>query len=290
MVGGRGVRLAPSSVVTTAEFFVGVDIEAGKGESLVRLASAVERNWLPKSDFHTQIKVDFDPVTQKMSARRRAFFRDLLLDESPAAVPNHASTAQALAAAAGENLSAVLPPLESAAGQLIERLRWLHVTCPDLQFPSCSAEQLATLLPDLCEGKRSFDDLRTADWSSALHSLLTPVQQQALRQEAPERLEVPSGNRLTVHYEGGRPPTLSVRIQEVFGWKDTPRVGFGRVRILLQLLGPNYRPQQLTDDLSSFWNNGYPIVRKELKRRYPKHSWPEDPWTAKAEQRPKKRS
>lgn len=290
MVGGRGVRLAPSSAVTTAEFFVGVDLEAGKGESLVRLASAVERNWLPQHDFHTQVQVDFDPDTQKMSARRRFFFRDLLLDESPAALPHDASTARALAAAAVENLSAVLPPPESAAGQLIERLRWLQATCPDLQLPSCSAAQLATLLPELCAGQRSFDDLRGADWSSAVHSLLTPVQQQALRREAPDRLEVPSGNRLTVHYESGRPPTLSVRIQEIFGWKDTPRVGFGRVRILLQLLGPNYRPQQLTDDLASFWNNGYPIVRKELKRRYPKHSWPEDPWTATAEQRPKKRS
>jgi ATP-dependent helicase HrpB len=82
---------------------------------------------------------------------------------------------------------------------------------------------------------------------------------------------------------------LAVRIQELFGWKETPRIAAGRVKLLLHLLGPNYRPQQITDDLASFWANGYPTVRKELKRRYPRHAWPEDPQTATAERRPQRR-
>ena len=88
-------------------------------------------------------------------------------------------------------------------------------------------------------------------------------------------------------YEEGRPPVLAVRIQEVFGLRDTPRIAGGRVPVLLHLLGPNMRPQQITDDLASFWANTYPQVRKELRRRYPKHAWPEDPLTAAAVGRPR---
>src|SRR5439155_4234329 len=128
----------------------------------------------------------------------------------------------------------------------------------------------------LCQGRRSFAELRAAPWLEALQNRLSPPQRQALEREAPERLAVPSGSRIALRYEEGRPPVLAVRIQEVFGWRDTPRVAGGRVRVLLHLLAPNYRPQQVTDDLASFWANTYPQVRKELRARYPKHAWPED--------------
>ena len=100
---------------------------------------------------------------------------------------------------------------------------------------------------------------------------------------------MPSGSRIALKYEVGRPPVLAVRIQEVFGLADTPRIAGGRVRVLLHLLAPNYRPQQVTDDLASFWVNTYPLVRKELRARYPKHAWPEDPWTASPESRPRRK-
>jgi ATP-dependent helicase HrpB len=105
---------------------------------------------------------------------------------------------------------------------------------------------------------------------------------QRVEREAPEQITVPSGNRIRLVYEAGKPPVLPVRIQEVFGWKETPRIACGRVAVLLHLLAPNLRPQQITDDLSSFWTNTYPLVKKELRRRYPKHAWPDDPLTAKA--------
>ncbi len=104
-----------------------------------------------------------------------------------------------------------------------------------------------------------------------------------------DRLEVPSGSHIRIEYEEGRPPILAARIQELFGLAETPRLGGGRVKGLLHLLAPNHRPQQVTDDLASFWANGYPVVRKELRGRYPKHAWPEDPLTAEAIRGPKKR-
>jgi ATP-dependent helicase HrpB len=85
---------------------------------------------------------------------------------------------------------------------------------------------------------------------------------------------------IPLQYQEGKPPILAVRIQEIFGWTETPRLAQGRVRILLHLLAPNHRPQQITEDLASFWKNGYPLVRKELRGRYPKHNWPDDPLTA----------
>jgi ATP-dependent helicase HrpB len=99
---------------------------------------------------------------------------------------------------------------------------------------------------------------------------------------APARITVPSGNAIVVQYQSGKRPWMEVRIQELFGWSQTPRVAGGRVPVQLHLLGPNHKPQQITEDLASFWKEAYTLVRKELRRRYPKHHWPEDPINAVA--------
>ena len=103
--------------------------------------------------------------------------------------------------------------------------------------------------------------------------------EEVFEREAPERILVPSGSRIRIDYSGER-PILAARIQEMFGLAETPRLARGRVPLLLHLLAPSGRPQQVTDDLESFWANTYAVVRKELRRRYPKHAWPEDPLTA----------
>src|SRR5206468_867758 len=123
----------------------------------------------------------------------------------------------------------------------------------------------------------------------AMKGLFTWQQLQGIDREAPERIEVPSGSRIAVQYEVGRPPVLAVRIQEVFGLLQTPRIAGGRVPVLMHLLAPNMRVAQVTDDLASFWANTYSLVRKDLRARYPKHSWPEDPYTAEARRRPGKK-
>ncbi len=101
---------------------------------------------------------------------------------------------------------------------------------------------------------------------------------------------MPTGSQIRLVYEPGKPPVLAVRIQEIFGLARTPRVAGGRVQVLLHLLAPNYRPQQVTDDLESFWNGAYFEVRKDLRARYPKHSWPEDPWNAPPQRKGGRRS
>ncbi len=289
MVGGRGVRLAPSSGVTEPELFLCIDVDASRTESLVRQASAVEREWLPSDRITTAVEVAFDDEAERVTARRRVRFEDLVLEESEAALPDDAETARVLAAAAAERLDRVLPPDDSPAGLYRTRVRCLREWMPELGLPALDEADLRGLLEWLCVGRRSFAELRAADWTSALQGRLTHAQRQAVEREAPERLAVPSGSRIALKYEPGRPPVLAVRIQEVFGLADTPRVAGGRVRVLLHLLAPNYRPQQVTDDLASFWANTYPLVRKELRARYPKHAWPEDPWTAPPESRPRRK-
>ena len=290
MVGGRGVRLDPASGVTESELFVCVDIDAGKAECLVRQASAIEREWLPAELLTSAVEVMFDAANERVIARKRTRFADIVLDETTAPLPNDEQSARVLAEAAAADFSRVLPPADSAAVGYLGRLRSLRQWMPDLELPAFDDEQLKELLVTLAYGCRSFADLRQANWLAGIQSSLTPRQIQAIAREAPEQMTVPSGSQITLQYEAGRPPVLAVRIQEVFGWKDTPRIAGGRIRVLLHLLGPNYRPQQITDDLASFWANGYPEVRKELKRRYPKHAWPDDPVTAQAEQRPQRRS
>ena len=147
------------------------------------------------------------------------------------------------------------------------------------------------MLPVLCHGKTSLTELRKLPITSILSGFLSVEQTAALEREAPERLRVPSGSRVRLDYEPGKPPVLAVRLQELFGMTETPTVAGGRIRVMVHLLAPNGRPQQITDDLASFWATTYQQVRAELRGRYPKHHWPEDPLVAvpTARTRPRRR-
>ena len=287
MVGGRGVKLLPSSGVVDGELFLCLDVDAGDTETLVRQASAVDRDWLDRLE--TAIVVSFDEASERVVARKQVRFDDLVIEESPANSPSDAETARVLTLAAATRLERVLPEPDSAAGSLLVRIRWLREFMPELELPAFDDADLREALGWLAAGKKSFAELRRADWTGVLTARLTPRQRHLVDREAPERIEVPSGSRIAVAYEPGKPPVLAVRIQEVFGLADTPRVAGGRVKVVLHLLAPNHRPQQVTDDLASFWANTYPIVRKELRARYPKHAWPEDPTSAPAQRGPKRR-
>ncbi len=305
MVGGRGVRLSPSSRVTHGDLFLCLDVDAGNaavtsaargpwsttsvGEGVVRIASEVDRSWLPKELVTIAVEVYFDESTQRVQARRQVRWEDLVLEESPAALPQDDSVARMLAEGAIQNWDRIRPKVDSPVSHFLTRVLCLREWMPDLELPAFDAAHLQSLLPTLCAGRRSLADLIDALWLDVLQSQLTHQQFQAVDREAPERLLVPSGSRIALRYELSRPPVLAVRIQEIFGLKETPRIARGRVKVLLHLLAPNYRPQQVTDDLASFWATAYPQIRSELRRRYPKHAWPDDPLAATPERRPGKR-
>lgn len=290
MVGGRGVRLADEVAIVGEELFLCIDVDSSGSEALVRQASAVERAWLPPDRVVTETIVEFDDASERVTARRRTSFEGLPLEESQVPLPKDEETARALADAAATRLERAFPTEDSSVAEFRIRGQCLAQWMPDLKLPSLDDETLRSLLPQLAAGRRSLADLRTAPWLQTLKGLFTWQQLQAIDREAPERIEVPSGSHIALQYELGRPPILAVRIQEVFGLHETPRVAGGRVPLLMHLLAPNMRVAQVTGDLASFWANTYSMVRKDLRARYPKHSWPEDPYTALAEKRPRRKS
>ena len=294
LANGRGVVLADESSVLDAELFVCLDLDAGKrgerAEALVRVASGVERAWLDPARVTTSIATHFDEEKQRVVATKLTKFDELVLDLVQAALPEGGEVARVLAQAASAQLERVRPHDERDFDGFVERVRCLGAWMPELGLPKLDDEDLRAVLPQLCEGRRSFEDLRKAPWLDFVRARLTYKQQQTLEREAPERLEVPSGSRIVLKYEYGRAPVLAARIQELCGLAETPRVAGGRVGVVMHLLAPNHQPQQITEDLRSFWDNTYPLVAAELKRRYPRHAWPDDPWNAPAERRPRRRN
>jgi ATP-dependent helicase HrpB len=288
MVGGRGVRLSPQCAVTDAELFLCVDVDAGQTEAVVRQASAVERGWLPPEELRTADEVFFHPTQKSVVARRRTYWDDLVIEEVNVPVTLGENAATVLAEAAWREWDRVFPSADPALAGFLTRVRCLAAWMPELKLPSFDDERLKAMLSELSMTCRSFEELRQSPWLDLFKSRLSYLQREAVEREAPERMSVPSGSRIALAYEVGRQPALPVRIQEVFGLRETPRIAGGRIRVVLHLLAPNMRTQQITDDLESFWANGYPQVRKDLRARYPKHAWPEDPWTAEPTHRPKK--
>jgi ATP-dependent helicase HrpB len=204
-------------------------------------------------------------------------------------IDDPAAASDLLATRAALDLSRALPLDEPEVVQLRARLAFLAAALPELGLPSADDSLLRALLPGLAAGRRSFEELRRAPLAESILAALPWEQRRRLDADAPDRLEVPSGSRVRVDYSDVARPVLAARIQELFGLATTPRLAAGRVPVLLHLLAPSGRPQQVTHDLASFWATTYPIVRKELAHRYPKHAWPDDPATARPERRPQRR-
>jgi ATP-dependent helicase HrpB len=178
------------------------------------------------------------------------------------------------------------------ARQFVGRVGLLARTFPEEEWPEFSNAALAATagewLAPFLAGVRNRADLARLDPLPALAARLDRPRRRRLDEAAPTHLEVPSGHRILLDYEAPEPPVMAVKLQELFGLADTPRVADGRVPVLLHLLSPARRPIQITRDLRSFWNTVYPEVKKELKGRYPKHPWPEDPWRAEPTRRTKR--
>ncbi len=269
MVGGRGVKLGPGSAVRTAPLFCCLDVDDAGAEATVRIASGVRPEWLTTT---TDVELDFDD--ERVNARRRTRWRGLVLAEFPAEAEPRAA-AKRLAAEARTRLARVVPT-DGAYADLQGRLAFVARHRPDSGLISVDP---LDLLEDLCTGLRSLGELRAANWCGAVHDRLGWDGQRLLETLAPDRIDLPSGRSAHIDWTGDR-PVLAVKMQHLFGLTETPTVAGGRVPLLLQLLGPNGRPQQVTDDLAGFWERTWPQVRKELRGRYPRHKWPEDPRTA----------
>ena len=282
LVGGVPGTLAETSVVHAPELLVAVDAEERQGQRgvRVRLASEVEAEWL--LDLFPDALEEIDTHSWNAEAGRverlqRLRYRDLVLEEKRAPAPPSPESSRVLAqAAVAAGIERFVEP--EALTQWRTRIDLLREAFPEAGFPVLDAAFFEATLAELSEsGARSFADLRELGVLEALKGRLTAEQSRLLAREVPDRVGLPGGRTVQVNYEPGRPPWLESRLQDFFGMAQGPSVCSGRVPVVLHLLAPNMRAVQVTTDLAGFWERHYPALKKELGRRYPRHSWPDDP-------------
>ena len=279
---GGGGRLSEGSVVREHEWLLALDAidPRGRGrEPQVTIASAIEPEWLldlfPEAlEEHDAVR--WDPQRERVEVQWELRYGGHVLESSPGEGDPGAVAAVLREAAAAAGPDAFCAADEREA--LLKRLAFLKEVRDDL--PLLDEDALAEVIAELCEGRRSFKELRDA---RPLDCLIARLGEGArlLRQLAPETVELPGRRRCPVNYERRQAPWIQSRLQDFFGLSDGPRVGGGQVPLVLHLLAPNKVAVSVTTDLAGFWERTYPREMKALRRRYPRHKWPEDP--AKAE-------
>ncbi len=294
---GRGAFFARPEALAKSEYLVVPDLEGGEKEARIHLAAPVTAGELEThlaGTISTTAEVRWDSREQLVLARRQRRLGAIVLADDALREPSAADVSAAMLTGICELGLAALPWTPELR-QWQARVLLCANTDPDTREPWPNVSD-ATLLGTLdtwlvpwLDGVSRATHLARVDLPGALHGLLSWNRQQRLDELAPTHLSVPSGSRVAIDYLDGPVPCLSVRLQEVFGLSTTPCVGGGRIPVLLKLLSPARRPVQVTQDLSSFWSTAYHEVRKELKGRYPRHYWPEDPLQAEATKRVKPR-
>lgn len=276
---GTGAVVGRESGVTDGEFLVALDVRSAADvplpargysrtreqprESIIRIAARLEPEWLQPN--REEVRHWYDEASGQVRASRIGQYDTIVLSETP--VPVDADTAAALLVKAW-----LARRPEQGDERLLRRLRFAGHD--DVDVPA--------LVASAAHGCRALSDVRLA-------RAMAPDLQRTLERDAPNHLPVPSGRSVPLDYTDDGGVTAAVKLQELFGLGETPRLGPRRVPVLLALLAPNGRPVQMTRDLASFWARTYPDVRRELKGRYPKHPWPENPWTAIPTARTKQR-
>ncbi len=293
MRGGVGAALSRHDTLRDAEYLAIAELDGAPPEYRIARAAPISLTEILE-DFGDQIVrddvVEWHDLTRTVRARRRSMLGAIALEDAPLREPDAQRMRQAmLLGLAREGVAAF--PWSKAGTQTRERLAFLHAH--DASWPDVSDFALADTLDDWLaphlDGLTRFSDLARIDWTDALLGMLSWDRRAALDRLAPTHVEVPSGSRIALDYSDPSAPVLAVKLQEVFGWSATPMLLDGRVALTLHLLSPAQRPVQVTRDLAGFWRNSYFDVRKELRGRYPRHPWPDDPLSAPATRRAKPR-
>ena len=287
---GRGARLEAADPLTHEEWLAIAHVDARDAEGRIFLAAPVEVSTM---ETQTRDVVGWDTARGVLSAQRETRVGELVLEAKPLSAINDEVRVRLLAEAVrSEGLLGQM--LSEGARSLQARVSSLRAWGRAEAFPDLAdavlLDTLGTWLRPALLAARSRADLLRIDTAPLLNAILDWNQGQALNALAPTHIEAPTGSRIELQYfADGSSPVLAVRLQEIFGWLDTPTVNDGRTRVTLHLLSPARRPVQVTQDLRSFWTKTYPEVRKELRARYPRHSWPDDPLGATPIRGPKRR-
>jgi ATP-dependent helicase HrpB len=296
LANGKGARLSSRSAVRDLPYLVAVVMEDGKGgEGLIHQASSITAEALRRDfgdGFIRRRLVEWDSRQGRVICLEEERLGELVI------------TSRQVTPAGAEVQTALIDGLRSGAGlgalnwtsqsmQLRARVEFLARLFPGDGWPDFSDKALLAALPEwlgpYLGGARSLTDLDAIDLIQPLKARLNREQMRRLDEGAPTHLTVPSGSRIAVQYAADSAPVLAVKLQELFGLAETPTIAWGRAPLVMHLLSPAGRPIQVTSDLRNFWNKVYPEVKKELKGRYPRHPWPDDPWSAAPTKHAKRR-
>jgi ATP-dependent helicase HrpB len=279
LVHKRRGMLARESAMHEARLMVTAEISeiggrAGEVNTVLGLATAVEEAWLKElfpADFAETVVTGLDPNTKRVTARRERRFRDLVLDSKDGAEPPATEAAEILSR---EVLAGALKieAWDDVVEQWIVRVARFAEWFPEMEAHPIREEDRATLVEQMCYGCHGVKDVRNLDPWPILKDWLTPKQLAAMDTLLPERIDMANGRRSKITYPKEGAPVISARIQELFG-VDKLSLARGRVPLKIEVLAPNQRPLQVTDDLARFWRETYPEIKPALSRRYPRHEW-----------------
>jgi ATP-dependent helicase HrpB len=286
LANGRGAHFSEAQPLSRSEFIVAVDLDDRERDARILLAAPLARDEIDAylADRLARTKsIEWSPHEQAVIARRMLRLDAIVLEEKPLHdVPAEAVQAAMLQGVRELGIAAL--PWEREARDLQARMEFVRRLRRDESWPDVAdaslASSLETWLGPWLTGITRREHLTRVSLQEALRALLSWEQRKTLDKLAPTHLEVPSGSRVRIDYLDDSAPAVAVRLQEVFGLEQTPRIGGGAIPITFQLLSPARRPVQVTRDLASFWRGAYADVRKDLRGRYPKHFWPEDPLEA----------
>jgi ATP-dependent helicase HrpB len=291
LAAGGAAALWEESVVDNVDLVVAVDVEerseGRRARAVVRTASAIQADWL--LDLYTDAIQDttevlWNDAAERVEIVRKLSYDRLVLEETRPSGALDRSVAAAVAAELAARAKARGWQAFVDGNELdrwLSRVAFARAHCPELGLPEVDEGVVHAVLEALCADRRSFAELREADLAAAVRASVGPAAARALDEVAPEAIVLPGGRRAKLDYTPSGPPSLSSRLQDFFGMAEGPRVARGRVHVVLHLCAPNQRPVQVTTDLAGFWARHYPAIAKELRRRYPKHAWPDDPAAAK---------
>lgn len=285
LVGGRGARVSERSAVRTADYLIAPALDAGnQAEAVIHLAAEISESVIREErsrHIRRETLVSWDDREQRVIARWLECLGSIQLS-AETVVPTAVQVVPAVIGAVRASGLALLP-MNEAVRQLQGRLMLVRSAFPELEWPDVSDAELCNTLEEWLaphlDGINSAKRITQLDIAALLRQNLDYRQQRELDELAPTHLSVPSGSRIRIDYSG-EIPVLAVKLQELFGLAVGPTVCGGRIAVLLHLLSPAGRPIQVTRDLRGFWNGSYKQVKKELKGRYPRHPWPDDPWSA----------
>jgi ATP-dependent helicase HrpB len=281
LVHGRRGLLARESAIGKAPLFVAAEItevggRAGEVSVILNLATAVEESWLAElfpGELADTREVAYDPQAKRVVARRERRFRDLVLESRSGSDDVPADRAAALLAREVIAGRLTIDAWDESVEQWITRVNRMAEWFPEYEVNPVTPPDRMTLVEQVCYGETSARGVKGREVMAVLRDWLTAEQLAALEEVLPERLTMANGRRSRLTYPKEGPPVLSARIQELYGVDGGVSLGRGRVPVRIEVLAPNQRPIQVTDDLSSFWREIYPKLRPELSRRYPRHEW-----------------